>query len=101
VEGQRKETVMQIVATSVARMEADLKSWGAKLHRLRLQGHAAGSEPNLDYHKRIDDMAAKCEAAGTKLDELKTAGSTKWESLRSGIDTAWSEVEAAFRRLAN
>ena len=92
---------MQIVAARVARMEADLKSWGARLHKLRLQGHVAGSQPNLDYHKRLDDMEAKCDAAGTKLDELKAAGSTKWEILRSGIETAWSEVEAAFRLLAN
>jgi hypothetical protein len=92
---------MQIVAASVARMEADLKSWGARIHRLRAQGHTAGSEPDLDYHKRLDDIEAKCDAAETKLDELKAAGSTKWETSRSGIETAWNEVEAAFRRLMN
>jgi len=92
---------MQIVAASVARMEADLKSWGARLHRLRLQGHTVGSQPNLDYHKRLDDMEAKCDAAEAKLDELKAAGSTKWNTLRSGLESAWSEVEAGFRRLAN
>lgn len=92
---------MQIVAANVARMEADLRSWGARLHKLRLQGHTAGSQPSVDYHKRLDDMEAKCDAAETKLDELKAAGSTKWETLRGGIETAWGEVEAGFRRLAN
>jgi len=92
---------MQVVATNVARMEADLKSWGARLHKLRVQSHTAGSPPNLDYHRRLDEMEAKCDAAETKLDELKAAGSTKWETLRRGIETAWSEVEAGFRRLAN
>ena len=92
---------MQIVATNVARMETDLRSWGARLHKLRLQGHVVGSQPNLDYHKRLDDMEAKCDAAETKLDELKAAGSTKWETLKSGLETAWREVEAAFQRLAN
>ena len=92
---------MQIVAANVARMEADLRSWGARLHKLRSQGHTAGSQPSVDYHKRLDDMEAKCDAAETKLDELKAAGSTRWETLRSGIETAWSEVEAGFRRLAN
>lgn len=92
---------MQIVAAKVARMEADLKSWGARLHKLRLQDHTAGSQPYLDYHKRLDDMEARCDAAETKLDELKAAGSTQWETLRNGIETAWGEVEDAFRRLAN
>ena len=92
---------MQIVAANVARMEADLRSWGAKLRGLRLQCHAAGSEPNLGYQARLDDMDAKCDAAEAKLDELKAAGSTKWETFRKDLETAWSEVEAAFRRLAN
>ena len=93
---------MQIVAASVARMEGDLRSWEARLHKLRLQDHtAADSQPSLDYHQRLDDMEAKCDAAEAKLDELKAAGSTKWDSLRRGIEAAWSEVEAGFRRLAN
>ena len=92
---------MQIVAAKVARMEADLKSWGARLHKLRLQDHAAGGQPNPDYHKRLDEMEATCDTAETKLGELKAAGSTQWETLRNGIETAWDEVEAGFRRLAN
>ena len=92
---------MQIVAARVARMEGDIRSWGAKLHKLRLQGHSAGGQPSFDYHKLLDDIEAKCEAAETKLDELKAAGSTKWETLKSGIETAWREVEEAFRTLAN
>ena len=92
---------MQIVAAQVTRMEADLKSWDARLHKLRSQGHGPGGQPSLDYHKRLDDMEAKCAAAETRFDELKAAGSTKWESLKSGIETAWREVEEAFRRLAN
>ena len=92
---------MQIVSTNVARLEADLRRWGAKLHKLRSEGHSAGSEPNLDDHKRFDDMDAKCDVAETKLEELKAAGSTKWGTLRSGIETAWREVEDGFLRLAN
>ena len=92
---------MQVVAANVARMEADVVRWGAKLHKLRLQGYTADSQPNLDYQKRLDDMEAKCDAAETKLGELKAAGSTKWEALRKDIETAWSEVEDSFRRLAN
>jgi hypothetical protein len=92
---------MQIVAAKVTRMEADLKSWDARLHKLRLQGHRPGGQSSLDYEKRLDAMEAKCDAAETKFDELKAAGSTKWETLKSGIETAWREVEEAFRTLAN
>lgn len=92
---------MRIVAANVARMEVDIKSWDAKLHKLRSLSRTAGNEPKVDYNKRLDDMEARCEAAGTKLDELKAGGSTKWETLRGGIEIAWREVEAGFRQLAN
>jgi hypothetical protein len=92
---------MQIVAARVARMEGDVRSWGARLHKLRMQGHSDGGQPSFDYHKLLDDIEAKCDAAETKLDELKAAGSTRWETLKTDIETAWSEVEVGFRRLAN
>ena len=92
---------MQTVEAHVGRMESELKRWAAKLGELRSTGHAPDSEHNIDYQKRIDEMEAKYDAAEEKLDEAKAAGSTRWESFRSGIDSAWSELESAFRKLAN
>jgi hypothetical protein len=92
---------MHTLAAHVARMEAELERWGAKLSELRSRGHTAGSEPNLDYHKRLDDIAVKYDAAAAKLDELKAAGSANWETFRSGIESAWTELGDAFRRVAN
>jgi hypothetical protein len=92
---------MHIVATHVARMEAELERWGSKLSELRSRGHTAGIEPNLEYHKRLDDIAVKYDAAEAKLDELKDAGNANWETLRSGIESAWAELGDAFQKLAN
>jgi hypothetical protein len=92
---------MQIVDANVGTMEGELKRWAAKLGELRSRGHTVGGELNLDYHQRLDEMEAKYDAAETKLDELKTAGSARWETFRSGIESAWGELEDAFRKLTN
>ena len=92
---------MQTMEAHVGEMEGELKRWAAKLGELRSQGHTRGGEMNLDYHQRLDAMEAKYDAAETKVDELKAAGSARWEVFRSGIETAWSELEAAFRKLTN
>jgi hypothetical protein len=92
---------MHTLAAHVARLEAELERWGAKLSELRSRGHTAGIEPNLGYHKGLDDIALKYDAAAAKLDELKDAGDAKWETLRSGIESAWIELGDAFRKLAN
>ena len=92
---------MQTVEGDLGSMEAELSRWREKLAELRAKTYAAGSEAKFDYRKRVDDMGAKYEAAEEKLGELKAAGSAKWEIFRGGIESAWSELEAAYRRLAN
>jgi thiamine monophosphate kinase len=49
----------------------------------------------------IDDLKTKYQAAQTKLAELKAAGGEKWEVLKTGVESAWSELEAAFKKLKN
>ena len=92
---------MQIVEVDLRSMEAELMRWSAKLDELRSKTRAAGSEARFDYRKRLDDMSAKYDVAEEKLGELKVAGSAKWETYRGGIEDAWSQLEDAFRRLAN
>ncbi len=82
-------------------MEAELMRWSAKLSELGAKSYTAGSEAKFDYRKRVDDMREKYEAAEVKLGELKAAGSAQREIFRGGIETAWSELAAAYRRLAN
>ena len=92
---------MQSVEADLGSMEAELMRWSAKLEELRAKTHVAGSEAKFDYRKRVDDMREKYEAAELKLGELRAAGGGKWEIFRGGIETAWSELAAAYRRLAN
>ena len=82
----------------VGKMESQLKEWGGKLEELASK---AKDVAKADYHKLLDDAHAKHRAAQAKLEELKEAGSDKWESLKSGAEKAWAEVEAAFKKLAN
>ena len=85
----------------VGKMEKKLKHWGAKLDELVARADEAGAEAKLDYRKGIDDLKAKHRAARAKLDELKTAGSDKWETFKDGVESAWTELEVAFTKLTN
>jgi uncharacterized membrane protein len=97
----QSEDVKQTVEVDVGNMEAELMRWSAKLEELRAKTPAAGSEAKFDYRKRVDDMREKYEAAEQKLRELKTAGSAEWDTFRGGVESAWSELADAYRKLAN
>lgn len=92
---------METVEARVGKMEAELRRWGAKLDELRARADAAGTGMRIDYRRRLDDMKMKYETAQMRLDELKFAGSSRFDAFQGGIEEAWNELEAAFRKLAN
>ena len=92
---------MEDKETHVAKLETQLKRWGAQLDELVAKAKGAEAKARSDYRKGIDELKAKHQAAQAKLDELKAAGSDKWESLKAGAESVWNEIEAAFKKLKN
>ena len=90
---------MKKTKAHVGKMEKQLKRWGAKLDELGAKAEGAGTEVKVEYRKNIDDLKAKYQVAQSKLDELKAAGSEKWETCKTGVEGAWKELEAAFGKL--
>jgi hypothetical protein len=92
---------METTGAKVGKMEKQLKEWGARLDELTAKADEAGTRAKGDYRKRVDDLRAKYQVAQSKLDELRTAGSEKWETLKTGVESAWSDLEVAFKKLSN
>ena len=56
---------------------------------------------NAEKRKRVDELKAKYQAAQSKLVEYKAAGGERWEAFKTGLETAWSDLEAGFKKLKN
>jgi hypothetical protein len=92
---------METVEAHVGKMEAELKSWGAKLDALVAKADAAGTGAKIDYRRRLDDVTARYEVAQSKLHKLQAAGSGKWDTFKADIESAWSDLETAFKKLTS
>ncbi|MBN1606491.1 MAG: hypothetical protein JW940_07645 [Polyangiaceae bacterium] len=92
---------METREAHVGKMEAQLKQWRAKLDELAAKAEEVGADARLDYGKRIDDLRAKHQAAHARLQELKTAGSTRWEAFKARAESAWNELESALKKLTD
>lgn len=90
---------MEGTEANVGTMEAQLKQWGARLDGLIAKAAGAGADVKADYRKRVDDLKAKCQGAQARLDEARAAGSGKWKTLKTGVQSALKDIEAAFRGL--
>ena len=85
----------------LGKLETQLQQWGAKLDEFVAKADRAGTTARIDNRKRIDELKAKVKVAQAKLDEVKTAGSEKWETLKAGVESAWNDLEIAFKKLRN
>jgi len=75
------------------KLEAQLKEWSRKIDQLKNAAEKLAADAQVTYHRQIDALRGKQEAAQKKLQELKESGEGAWESLKAGIDRAWDELK--------
>jgi len=94
-----KGNIMKIAEADMGKMETELKQWGAKLDELVSKIEAESTKVKIDYRKGIEDLRSKYRLTQSKFEEFKTAGSAKWGIFKTGVETAWNDLEASFKKL--
>jgi hypothetical protein len=63
-----------------------------------LKGRAAKSEGEAkkELDKKLAEAKVKRDAAAKKLEELKTAGATRWEKIKEGVGSAFADLKKVF-----
>ena len=83
----------------VAKLETRLERWGARLDDLVAKAEEAGTEARSDYRNRVVELKARYKVAQSKVDELRAAGSDRWDAFMAGVERAWTELEDSFKKL--
>lgn len=94
--GQAQNAKMQ---AEVGKMEKQLQRWGANLDDLAAQAKAAGEGAMAEERRVLDDLREKQRVAQKRLDELKADGGDKWDTLKGGVESAYGELETAFKKM--
>lgn len=90
---------MENTQENIGKREAQLRRWGARLDQIVAKAEKVGVEVNEAKRQSVDEARTKYQAAQSKLDEFKAAGAEKWETFKTGVETAWSDLESAFKKL--
>jgi chromosome segregation ATPase len=90
---------MKFARENIGKLESQLKDWEAKLDVLVAKAEVVRAEAKSDYREHIDELKTKHRLAKAKLEELKAEGNDKWDTLKSGVESAWNELENAFKKL--
>jgi predicted nucleic acid-binding Zn-ribbon protein len=90
---------METAGQEVGKIEARLRQLGTRLDRLVAKADAVGTEVKLDYRQQIEHAKEKQVVVRDKLDAYRAAGGQKWDNFKGGVESAWHELEDAFKAL--
>jgi nucleotide-binding universal stress UspA family protein len=99
---EKGEEVMETVSKKrkvyVDKVETQLKEWGTEIDILKAKAEKAKAEAKIKYYEKIQDLRARQESLGLKLQELKGSGEEAWEEVKTGVDRAVKDLKEAFKR---
>jgi uncharacterized coiled-coil DUF342 family protein len=96
-ENSPKGKIMTDKDAYVQKLHRKLDEWNAEIDRLKARGDQAEAKGRAEYHKQIQELTERRQAAQKKLEEMRQAGESAWEDLKSGVQNAWDAMEAAVK----
>ena len=77
-------------------IEAKLESLDAQIVKLQAKAEQANAELKAKYQEQLRLLIERRETARLRLGELKRSSETAWETMKTGVDSAFSELQKAF-----
>lgn len=77
-----------------------IKETDAKISHLEEKSAKVSDEARAQYDKEIKDLKAVRECVAAKLDEMKKASASAWDSTKKGFADAYKDLHQAYEKAA-
>ena len=82
------------------KLQAQIDEWQADIAKLEAKAGKASADTQIEYHRRVDELKKKKQAAQEKLDDVRQSSEDAWEDLKSGADMAVKSLGQAVKSAA-
>jgi phage host-nuclease inhibitor protein Gam len=82
----------------VAKMEAQLKEWKAKIDGIKAKAQKASAEGRAELQKHVAAFETRYGEVSRRFDELRTAGEDKASAIKVRLENAWNAFKAEFEK---
>ena len=79
---------------------AQLEEWKGELQKLKTRALSANAEVKKELDKAITTLEGKFEEATDKVAELTAASESALESVKHGVESAWSSLKTSLQEAA-
>lgn len=93
-------TIEDSVDKGIHNVEAQLKTWAAKLDEFVEQAEGSGELAKIESRQRIAELRERLTETQARFEELKQAERGKWDTFKADLHVALLDLEAAFAALA-
>lgn len=83
------------------KMDTQLYQWEANIEELKEKADRAKGDIKQEYHKQIDALNEKKDAARKKLQDLKAANEEVWADLKKIVDKSWTDMKRSIKRVSS
>ncbi|HEX5709921.1 MAG TPA: hypothetical protein VFX68_01135 [Sulfuricurvum sp.] len=74
--------------------EAQLKEWKADIEKIKAKALMASADVQIEMNHQIDALEKKIEEGKTKLSDLANAADDVYESMKTGVESAWDSLKS-------
>ncbi len=78
------------------KLEAQLAEWRAELDKLKARADRAEAETKIGMNNELRKLELRIQEGKTKLSELAETSDEAWNSVKSGMESAWNSLTAGF-----
>ena len=83
---------------TMEKMEAQLKRWSLRIDQLAAKTEAAGAQKGFDALIYVDELKALYAIVHSKFDDLRAGEDAREVRLRAELESAWDDLDAAFKK---
>lgn len=92
---------MEDKETFLKKHETQLKEWATRIGELVAKAERAGTDAKAEYERQLEVLQAKKSALEREITEVRRAAEDAWESLRSGVEGAATDLKASWDNAMN
>ncbi len=74
------------------KLNAQLREWTAKVEVVKARIAQGSANVRIEYHTQIEAWTTKESAIRKKLEDLRIASAEKYDSVKTTIQEAWTEL---------
>lgn len=83
------------------KIDANLTQYNAKLLEMRGKAAEVQADMKLEYLSQVENLEKKRDELKEKHDQLKKAGESAWEDVKTGTENAWNELKSSVDKATN